>query len=104
MVPSIYIRGDEGGSFRIGSGNGQIINSHDIILETNCDETVNMFLDRNQHFSSHVTTLLRPRRLIFDVNPSSTLFNEQLGEFHHSSQTTMASICIRNNGAEIVNV
>jgi hypothetical protein len=63
-----------------------------------------MFADRNQHFSSHMTTLLRPWRLVFDVYSRCSLLDEQLCELHHCSQSTVPGICVCDDGTEVVDV
>lgn len=63
-----------------------------------------MLADRYQHLSGHVTALLGPWGLVLDMNTSSTLLNEQLGQLHDRRQTTMSSIGICDNGSEVVNV
>jgi hypothetical protein len=60
--------------------------------------------DRNQDFASHVAALLGTRSLILNVNASSTLLDEELGELHNSSKTTVASICISNERSQEVDV
>lgn len=78
--------------------------THDVSLGTDSRKTVNVFADGNQDLSGHVTTLLRSWGLVLNVNTSSTLLDEELGQLHHSSQTTMSSIRIGNDGAEVVDV
>jgi hypothetical protein len=78
--------------------------THDVSLRSNCNEAVDMFLNGNKDLSGHMTTLLCARGLVFNVDSCRTLLNEQLGKLHDRGETTMPSIRVGNNGAEIVNV
>lgn len=63
-----------------------------------------MFADRNQNLASHVSTLLGARRLILNVNASSSLLDKELGELHDSGETTVTGVCVRNKRSQEVNV
>lgn len=63
-----------------------------------------MFADGDQDLSGHVTTLLGTRSLVLNVNTSSTLLNEELGELHDGGETTVTSVGIGNDGSEVVEV
>jgi hypothetical protein len=78
--------------------------THDIGLGADGDQTVDVLADRDQDFTSHVATLLGTRSLILNVNASSTLLDEELGELHDSSQTTVTSIRISNERSQEVDV
>lgn len=62
-----------------------------------------MLLGADQDLASHVTTLLGSRLLVFQVNTGSTSLNEQLGQLHDSSQSSVSGISISNDGAEVIN-
>ena len=68
MVSRVDGRGDESSRFRICAGNGQEIGTHDIGLGSDSHKTINVFTNRYQNFTCHVTALLSPRRLIFDMD------------------------------------
>ena len=78
--------------------------THDIGLSTDGNETVDVFADRNQDLASHVSTLLGARRLILNVNASSSLLDKELGKLHDSSETTVTGICIRNKRPQEIDV
>lgn len=78
--------------------------THDISLRANGHQTVDVLADRHQHLSSHMSTLLRARRLILNVNSGCSLLNEQLGELHDGSQTTVAGVSIGDDGTQVVDV
>jgi hypothetical protein len=78
--------------------------THDICLCTNSYQAVDVFADRYQHFSSHVTTLLRSRCLVLNVDTSSSLLNEELCELHDSCKTTVTCIRIGDYWAEKISV
>jgi hypothetical protein len=102
MVAVVDVGGDEGGGFRVGTSDNKILNTHDVVLQTDGDETVDVLRDGDQDLASHMTTLLGTRCLVLDVNTSSTLLNEHLGELHDGCETTMASVGISDNGTEVV--
>lgn len=78
--------------------------THDVRLCSNCNQPVYMLADGYQHLTRHVSTLLRAWGLVFDVDARSSLLDEQLGQLHDGSETAMASVCIGNDGSEIVNI
>lgn len=63
-----------------------------------------MFADGDKDLSSHVATLLGAGGLVFDVNTSSAPFNEQLRQLHDGCQTSMASVRIRDDGTQVVDI
>lgn len=63
-----------------------------------------MFTNRDEHLSSHMTTLLRTGGLILNVNSSCTPFDKQLGQLHDCSQTTMTGISIGDNRTKVIDV
>jgi hypothetical protein len=78
--------------------------THDICLGTNRYQSVDVLADRHQDLSSHVTTLLRSRRLILNVYTSSTFLNEQLGKLHDGCKTAMSRIRIGYDWSQEVGV
>lgn len=102
VVAVVDVGGDEGGGFRVGTGNDKVLDAHDVVLQTNGDETVDVLRDGNQDLASHMAALLGSRCLVLDVNTSSTLLDEHLGELHDSRKATMASIGISDDGTEVV--
>jgi hypothetical protein len=42
--------------------------------------------------------------LILDVNTSRASFDKKLGQLHDCSQTTMASVCICDDGSKVVDI
>ena len=102
MVTLVDVGGDQGSSFRVGTGNDEVLDTHDVVLESDSNETVDVLLDRNKHLTSHVTTLLGTRSLVLNVDTSCTLLDKELGEFHDSGKTTVTSVGISNNGTEVV--
>lgn len=63
-----------------------------------------MLANGNKDLASHVAALLGTSSLVLDVNASSTLFNEELGKLHGSSEAAMARISIGDDGSKVVNV
>lgn len=104
VVARIDCRCDEGGSFRIGTGNSQEITTHDVGLGSDSDQTVDVLADRYQDLSCHVSAFLCSWCLVLDVNTSSTLLNEQFREFHDGCQSTVTGICISDDGSQVVNL
>lgn len=80
------------------------IHTHDICLRSDSHQAVDMLTNGNQDLSSHVTAFLSSRRLIFDVYSSSSSFDEQPRQLHNSGKPAMASISVRNDWAEVVNI
>lgn len=104
MVAGVDGGGDEGGSFGVSTGDGEEVGAHDISLGTDGNQAVDVLADRDKHLSGHVAALLRSGSLILNVNTSSTLLDEKLGELHNGSQATVTGIGISNDGAEEVGV
>jgi hypothetical protein len=78
--------------------------THNICLGTDGNQAVDVLADGHQDLSSHVSTLLGSWGLVLDVDTSSTLLNEELRQLHHGSQTSVSSIGISDNRAQIVDV
>lgn len=51
-----------------------------------------MLADRYQDFASHVTTLLRARRLVLNVDSCCSVLDEKLGELHDSREAAVTSV------------
>lgn len=81
-----------------------LLHTHDVGLRTDGDQAVDVFADGYKHLSSHVATLLGARGLVLNVNTSSTTLNEQLGQLHHSGKTTVTSISIGDDRAQVVDI
>jgi hypothetical protein len=81
-----------------------IVRTHNICLSTNGHQTVDVFADRHKDLSSHVTALLRSRRLVLNVDTSSSLLDEKHCKLHDRCQATMSSIRISDNRSEEVSV
>jgi hypothetical protein len=76
--------------------------THDVGLSADSDQPVDVFTDGNEHFAGHVSALLRPGCLVFDVYSSSALLDEQLCELHDGCEATMSRVRICNDRAQIV--
>lgn len=102
MVSFVDVRSNERCSFRIRASDHQVGDAHDIVLKSDSHQAVDMFGDGHQHFSSHVSALLGPGSLIFNVNPSSTFLNEELGELHCGGETAVAGISIGDDRTQVI--
>lgn len=78
--------------------------THNVGLSADGDQTVDVLTDGHQHFTSHVPALLRARSLVLNVDTGSASLDEKLGQFHDRGQTTVASVGVRDDGSEVVNV
>ena len=78
--------------------------THDICLRSDSDQSVDMLADWHQHFTRHVSALLGPRRLIFNMNAGGTVLDEQLGQLHDGCKTTMTCVSIRNDRSEEISI
>lgn len=104
VVTLVNVGGNQGGSLRVGTGDDQVLDAHNVVLQTDSDETVDVLRDGDEHLAGHVTALLGTRCLVFNVDTGGTLLNEKLGELHNGGQTTVTSVCVGDNGAEVVDV
>jgi hypothetical protein len=95
---------DSGFGIDLRAGQRKRGSTHDISLCSNGNKSIDMFTNRNQHLPSHVSTLFCPRSLVLDMYPRCSLLYEQFRELHHGCQTTMSSVRICDDGAEIINV
>lgn len=78
--------------------------THDISLRSNSYQTIDMLADRYKYLSSHMSTLLRSRSLILNMNTGSSLLNKQFCQLHNGSQSSVSSISICDDGPEVVDV
>ena len=82
----------------------RIEHTHNISLCSNSNKTVDVLADWHQDLSRHMSALLGSWSLILNVNTSSALLNEQLGQLHDRSQPTMSSISIGDDWSEVIDV
>merc|ERR1719253_1420669 len=73
-----------------------------IRLQAERDETLSVLSCGDKNFASHVTTFFRTWLLVFNVDASSAILDEHLAQLHCCSDTTMASVCISNDGVQII--
>ena len=104
VVAVVDVGSEEGGSLRVCSCNDEVLDTEDVVLETDGNQTVDVLRDGDEDLAGHVSTLLRTRSLVFDVDSSCTLLNEELGELHDGSETTVTSVRIGNDGPEVVDL
>jgi hypothetical protein len=78
--------------------------THDVSLRANGNQAVDVLLDGDKDLASHVAALLGSGGLILNVDTGGTLLDEELGELHDGSETTVAGISIGDDGTEVVNV
>lgn len=104
MIPLVNVGGDKRRSLRVGAGHDKVLHTHDVVLKTDSNQTVDMFGDGHEYFSGHVPALLRTGRLILNVNTSSTLLDEHFRQLHNGCKTTMARVSISHNGPHVVHV
>lgn len=76
VVDGIAVGVEEFSRESISSGENDQISAHDISLESASNQSVDVFAARNDDLATHVTTLLGAGSLIFDVDTSSTSFDE----------------------------
>jgi hypothetical protein len=72
-------------------------------LKANSDKAVYVFLNGDENLASHVAAFLGPRCLVFYVDTSGSLLNEEFGKLHSGSETTVAGIGVSNYGSHIIN-
>lgn len=112
VVSLVDVGSDQSSSFRVGTADDDVLDAHNVVLETNGYKSVDVLRNWYEHLSgcvkvlsaiassskrehTHVSTLLGCRRLVFNVNTSCSALDKELGEFHDSSQTTVTTFCIR---------
>lgn len=104
VVTWVNVGGDEGSGLRVGTGNDEVGGAHDVALEAHSDETVDVLRDGDKNLSGHVATLLCSGSLVLNVDTSSTRLDHHLGKLHDSGKTTVSSVGIGDDGAEVVDV
>lgn len=95
--------GEEKGGGRAG-GKKEERQTHNIGLRPYSNQPINMFTNWNQNLPRHMSTLLRPRRLILNMNTSSSLLNEEFCELHDGSESSVSGISVCDDGAEVVDI
>ncbi len=103
MVARVDVARDERGCLRIRARNGETIDPHNVKLEPDGDEPVDVLLDRDENFAGHVATFFGAGRLILNVDPCSAFLHEKLGKFHRGSKTAVPGVGVCDDRAEIVN-
>lgn len=78
--------------------------THDISLRTDGNQPIDVLANRHKNLPGHMTALLGPRRLVFNMDTSCTLLDEQLSELHGSCQASMTSISISDNRPEKIRI
>ena len=104
VVADINSRRDQLARLGVGTGNDQVLASHDIPLESSSVEAVDMFAGRNQNLTSEMAALLAAVKLVFEVNGSSTVLGKELGKLENSGKPTVTGVTISNDGSEVVSV
>ena len=102
MVARVDVARDERGGLGIRARNGETVDPHDVELEPDGDEPVDVLLDRDEHFAGHVTAFFGARRLILDVDPCSAFLHEKLGKLHRGTETAVSGVGVCDDGAEII--
>lgn len=49
VIPLVDVGGDEGGSLRVGSSDDEVGNSHDVVLKSNGDKSVDVLRDGDEN-------------------------------------------------------
>lgn len=104
VVAGVNVGGDEGSGLRVGTGDDEVGGAHDVALETDGNETVDVLRNGDKDLSGHVTTLLGARGLVLDVDTGGTGLDHHLGELHDSGETTVAGVTVGDDGAEVVDL
>lgn len=104
MVAVVDRGGDERRGLRVRPGHGQQVDAHDVGLRADGHQPVDVFRDGHEHFACHVAALFGAGGLVFNVDSSRALFDEQLGQLHHRRQTAVAGVGVRDDRAEVVHV
>ena len=119
VISLVDVGGDEGSGFGVRSSDREILDSHDIVLESDSDQSVDVLGNGNENLSGHVsckstsasaearattlrTTLLRSRSLILNVDTGSTLLDKHLGQFHDGGESSVSSVGVGDNRSEVV--
>ena len=102
VVARVDVARDERRGLGIGTRDDEALDAHDVELEPNRDESVDVLLDGDEHFARHVAALFRARCLVLDVNARRALFHEELREFHRCRKAAMARVGICYDRADII--
>jgi hypothetical protein len=78
--------------------------THNVGLRADGDQPVDVLADGHEHLAGHVPALLRPGRLVFDVNAGGTLLHEHLGELHDRRDAAVSGVGISDDGSQEVRV
>lgn len=89
-------------SHKRGACHNEVLDPHDVMLQPDCDEAVDVLRDGHKDFPCHVAAFLRAWGLV--LNPCGTLLNEHLGELEHGCEASMAGVCVGDNWAEVIDV
>mmetsp|Transcript_60742 Transcript_60742/g.112706 ORF Transcript_60742/g.112706 Transcript_60742/m.112706 type:complete len:299 (+) Transcript_60742:662-1558(+) len=73
-----------------------------ICLQPDGDQARDVLCNRHQDLATHVAALLGAWFLILNVNASSTILDEHLGQLHGGSEPSMSGVCISNDRVEVV--
>lgn len=104
VVALVDVARDERCGLGVRASDGEVLDAHDIVLEADGDEAVDVLRDGNEDLSGHVSALLCPRRLVLDVDSGGTLLDEHLRELHDGGETSVSGVGIGDDGAEVVDV
>jgi hypothetical protein len=102
MISAIHVGIQQSGRFCVSSCYQDEICTQNIRCKPSSYKSIDMFLGTDQDLATHVTTFLRTRLLVFQMNSSSTGFDEELRKFHHSRKAPVSCVAIRDDGREIV--
>jgi len=61
-----------------------------------------VLLDGDEDLTGHMSALLGPWGLILDVDTSSALLNEELGELHCGGEAAMTGVGVSNDGSHVI--
>ena len=78
--------------------------THDVCLGPDGHQTVDVLADGHQDFTGHMTTLLRTRRLVLNMDCSCSLFHKKFGQLHNRREASMTGICICDYWSQEVGV
>eukprot|EP00123_Amoebidium_parasiticum_P010021 comp19842_c0_seq1/m.23907 comp19842_c0_seq1/g.23907 ORF comp19842_c0_seq1/g.23907 comp19842_c0_seq1/m.23907 type:complete len:574 (+) comp19842_c0_seq1:210-1931(+) len=102
VVTGVDVGRQEGGSLGVRAADNNALDAHYVELEAGSHQAVDVLLDGHQHLAAHVAALLGAGSLILQMDTSSAVLDEHLGQLHDGSQTTVAGVGIGNNGAQVI--
>ena len=102
VVARVNVRRDEGRGLRVGARDDEGAHPEHVRLQPRRAQAVEVLLSRHEHLATHVAALLSARCLVLEVDASSARLDEHLRQLHHRSQTTVASVAVRNDRREEV--